>query len=121
MSFRERLNTIVEQVEGAIGALVMGYDGIPIDESIRPDALLDVQLLAAEYANLLKVIKRTVDVLKTGSMEEVSITTGVLRVLIRAINDEFFMVLLIEKEGNSGRGRYLLMLNAPIFNRMLKD
>lgn len=121
MSFRERLNKIIGQVDGAIGALIMGYDGIPIDESIRPDLSLDVQLLAVEYATLLKDIKRTVDVLKTGAMEEVSITTGELRVVIRAINEEFFMVLLIEKEGNFGLGRYQLMLNAPIFNAMLRD
>jgi predicted regulator of Ras-like GTPase activity (Roadblock/LC7/MglB family) len=121
MSFRERLKKIVEQVDGAIGALIMGYDGIPIDESIRPDASLDVQLLAVEYATLLKEIKRTVDVLKTGGMEEVSITSGELRVVIRALNEEFFMVLLLEKEGNFGLGRYLLRLNAQAFRDMLQD
>jgi predicted regulator of Ras-like GTPase activity (Roadblock/LC7/MglB family) len=121
MSFRERLTKIVGQVDGAIGALIMGYDGIPIDESIRPDVSLDVQLLAVEYATLLKEIKRTVDVLKTGGMEEVSISTGELRVLIRAISDEFFMVLLIEKEGNFGLGRYLLKLNASAFSEMLQN
>lgn len=121
MSFRERLNSIAAQVDGAIGALIMGYDGIPIDESIRPGASLDVQLLAVEYATLLKEIKRTVDVLKTGSMEEVSITTEELRVIIRAISDEFFIVLLMENEGNFGMGRYLLKLNAPVFSEMLRS
>lgn len=121
MSFRERLSRITCQVDGAIGALIMGYDGIPIDESIRPDSSLDVQLLAVEYATLLKEIKRAVDVLKTGDLEEVSITTGELRVIIRAISDEFFIVLLNKNEGNFGMGRYLLKINAPAFCEMLRS
>lgn len=121
MSFRERLKRIVDQVDGSIAALIMGYDGIPIDESIKPQVSLDVQLLAVEYATLLKEIKKTVDVLKTGSMEEVMITTGELRILIRTINDEFFMVLLLGKEANFGLGRYLLSLNAPHFSEMLQQ
>jgi len=119
MSFRDRLTTIVGEVDGAIGALIMGYDGIPIDESIRPDASVDVQLLAVEYATLLKEIKRTVDVLKTGDMEEVCISTGDLNIVIRAISEEFFMVLLLERNGNYGKGRYLLKLQAPRMREML--
>lgn len=115
MSFRESLKLIVEQVDGAVGAVIMGYDGIAIDEWIRPEESLDVQLLAVEYATLLKEIKRTVDVLKTGAMEEVTISSGQLRIVIRAISEEFFSVLLLESEGNFGKGRYLLRLYAPRF------
>lgn len=121
MSFRERLKKIVDRVDGAIGILIMGYDGIPIDECIREHGTLDVQLLAVEYATLLKEIKQTVDVLKTGDMEEVTITTGEMRILIRTINDEFFMVLLLSKEGNFGLGRYQLRLDAPLFSEMLQQ
>ncbi len=119
MSFRNTLTNIVGEVDGAIGALIMGYDGIPIDENIRTDVSLDVQLLAVEYATLLKEIKRTVDVLKTGEMEEVCISTGDLNIVIRAISEEFFMVLLLERDGNYGKGRYLLKLQAPRMREML--
>jgi len=114
MSFRESLESIVAQIDGAIGAVIMGYDGIAIDEYIRVDEELDVQLLAVEYATLLKEIKRTVDVLQTGAMEEVSISTGEVRIAIRAISEEFFIVLLLQADGNFGKGRYLLRLHAPL-------
>jgi predicted regulator of Ras-like GTPase activity (Roadblock/LC7/MglB family) len=113
MSFREILKNLVEQVDGGQGAVIMGYDGIPIDEYIKEDVPLDVQLLSVEYATLLKEIKRTIDVLKTGDMEEISITTGLSRVLVRAVNQEFFIVLVLDKEGNFGKGRYLLKRDAP--------
>jgi len=32
MSIKTVLQEIVENVDGALGAIVMGYDGIPLDE-----------------------------------------------------------------------------------------
>jgi predicted regulator of Ras-like GTPase activity (Roadblock/LC7/MglB family) len=35
MPFKGILKSLVEQVEGGQGAVIMGYDGIPIDEYIN--------------------------------------------------------------------------------------
>lgn len=113
MQFRDILRSLVETVEGGQGAVIMGYDGIPIDEYIKEEVALDVQLLSVEYATLLKEIKRTVEVLKTGEMDEISITTGLSRVIVRPINAEFFIVFILTKDGNFGKGRYLLKRDAP--------
>ena len=113
MSFRETLKGLVENVAGGQGAVMMGYDGIPIDEFIKDDLSLDVQLLSVEYATLLKEIKRTIDVLKTGDMEEISITTGLARVIVRPVSQEFFVVLVLDREGNFGKGRFLLKRDVP--------
>jgi predicted regulator of Ras-like GTPase activity (Roadblock/LC7/MglB family) len=113
MMFKETLRGIVRNVEGGIGAVIMGYDGIPIDEFVRDDAPFDLQLLAVEYATVLKEVKRTIDVLKTGEMEEMSITTQRTRVLVRALCDDFFAFLVLDRQGNYGKGRYLLKRNAP--------
>ena len=113
MSFKECLREIVENVSGGVGAVIMGYDGIAIDEYLPETGPFDLQLMAVEYANLLKEIKRTVDVLKTGDMEEVSVTTASARVLFRVINDEFFLALVITADGNYGKGRFLLRREAP--------
>jgi predicted regulator of Ras-like GTPase activity (Roadblock/LC7/MglB family) len=112
---------MVERVDGAMAAVVMGYDGIAIDEVVRDGVPLDVQLLAVEYATLLKEIKRTVDVLRTGVMEEVTIATGEVRIVIRVLNDEFFVVLIMQGDGNFGLGRYLLRLNAPHLRDILQQ
>jgi predicted regulator of Ras-like GTPase activity (Roadblock/LC7/MglB family) len=113
MPFKGILKSLVEQVEGGQGAVIMGYDGIPIDEYINENVALDVQLLSVEYATLLKEIRRTVEVLRTGEMDEVSITTGLSRVIVRPVNDEFFVVFVLDRDGNFGKGRYLLKRDAP--------
>lgn len=112
MSYKESLKIITESVGGGLAAIIMGYDGIPIDEYLVDSTQFDLQLLTVEYANLLRDIRRTVDLLGNGVMEEVSIATDRLRVLVRVINDQFFLVLVITADGNYGKGRYLLSREA---------
>jgi predicted regulator of Ras-like GTPase activity (Roadblock/LC7/MglB family) len=113
MPLREILKNIVENVPGGIGTVVMGYDGIPIDEYLRDSQDLDIPLLAVEYATVMKEIKRTVDLLKIGNMEETTINTEILRAIIRVIDEDLFIVLVVGSDGNFGKGRYLLKLKAP--------
>jgi predicted regulator of Ras-like GTPase activity (Roadblock/LC7/MglB family) len=112
MDLKNALKEIVEIVGGGVGIVIMGYDGIPIEEYIREE-VFNVQLLAVEYANVMKEVKRTIDVLKTGDLEEILITTGQTRVIIRSICDDFFIILMLDSDGNYGKGRYLLKREAP--------
>ena len=118
MSLRESLRGMVESVEGGICAIIMGYDGIAIDEYLR-ESSLDVHLLAVEYATVLKEIKRAVEVLKAGAMEEVCINTESSRVILRVINEDLFVLLVLQSNGNFGKGRYLLQRDAPKLRQLL--
>lgn len=119
MSLRETLKAIVEAVEGGLGATIMGYDGIPIDEYLASDGGLDLRLMAVEYATIMKEVRAAVDVLKTGELEELAVNTERSRVIIRAINDELFLILAMTPDGNFGKGRYLLRREAPEFGALL--
>lgn len=112
MAFREILRRIVESVDGAKGAIVIGYDGIPIDEFVAEDVTLDLHLLAVEYSSILRDIKKTLEVLGSGDMEEVSINTGTARVIMRPVSEEFFAALALDVDGNFGKGRYVLKRDA---------
>lgn len=112
MSLREALNTIVLSVDGALAAIIMAYDGIPIDEVIVEQTEFDMQLLSVEYATVLKEIKRAVEVIKMGSLEEVSITTTRTSVIVRVLNDDLFTALILKHDGNIGKGRYMLKIKS---------
>ena len=45
-------------------------------------------------------------------MEEVSIATNRIRVAFRVLNEDLFAVLIMTRDGNFGKGRYLLRLKA---------
>ncbi|GAB4298859.1 MAG: GTPase [Desulfuromonadia bacterium] len=108
MSFRTVLQQIVDSVGGGIGAVIMGYDGIAIEEYFATDVPFDLPLLSVEYANLLKDVRRTIDIMQGGAMEEVSFSTQKLLVVARPINDDFFLMLILEQGGNFGKARFLL-------------
>lgn len=112
MGLKGSLQEIVEKVGGGVGALIMGYDGIPIEEYILASDF-DVQLMAVEYVNVMKEVKRSIDVLKTGELEEIIISTEQSRIIIRSICEDYFIMLTLNSDGNYGKGRYLLKREIP--------
>lgn len=106
--FSEILQRIVEETGGGVGAVLMGYDGIAIDQFFAPDEELDLQMVVVEYSNVLKEIRKTADILSLGDMEEISIRTDRFIIVIRVLNDDYFVALVINRDGNFGKGRYLL-------------
>jgi len=119
MSFREILKKVVSDVDGAIGAVLMGYDGISIDDFIQEDLSDDIQLLAVEYTSIIKEVRRAVEVLKTGQMEELSLATDQSRIVIRIVNEDFFVLLALSADGNFGKARYLLKRSVPLLREAL--
>jgi predicted regulator of Ras-like GTPase activity (Roadblock/LC7/MglB family) len=106
--FSDILQRIVEETSGGIGAVLMGYDGIAIDQFFAPDEELDLQMVVVEYSNVLKEIRKTAEILSLGEMEEISIRTDRFIIVIRMLNEEYFVALVIDREGNFGKGRYLM-------------
>lgn len=112
MSLRESLNAILHSVDGALAAIIMAYDGISIDEVAIEQTEFDMQLLSVEYATVLKEIKRAVEVIKMGDLEEVSITTTCTCVVVRVLNNDLFAALILKRDGNIGKGRYMLKIKS---------
>ena len=110
--FGEILQGIVEGTAGAIGAVLMGYDGIAIDQHFKPHESDDLSLIAVEYANILKEIRKTAEILNVGDMEEVSIRTGRFHIVVRIITPEYFVAMTLQRDGNFGKARYLLTREA---------
>ncbi|OGW37431.1 MAG: hypothetical protein A2X58_05340 [Nitrospirae bacterium GWC2_56_14] len=117
MSFGEILKNVVDGTEGALGALVVGLDGIPVDEySVGSE--LDIQSMTVEYSSLIKEIEKGSQAVQLGSTKEVTVMAEKAMVMLRRLNDEYFIVLIIKPEGNFGKGRFLLRMSVP---KLLKE
>ncbi|HEY4744790.1 MAG TPA: roadblock/LC7 domain-containing protein [Desulfuromonadaceae bacterium] len=112
MSLKDTLAEITGGVEGALAAFIMAYDGIAIEEIIVGSAEFDLQLLAVEYASVMAAVKRAVEVIKVGELEEVTIATGQVRVCLHCLGNDLFAALIIARDGNFGKGRYRLRLKS---------
>lgn len=111
MPLRDLLTSLMRRIEGAYAVMLMGYDCIAIDEVQQDEAGFDVQVMAVEYGTLIKEIRRTIQIVGAGEMEEVTISSANAQMIIRILNDQFFAVCIMAKDGNLGKARYLLRLN----------
>jgi predicted regulator of Ras-like GTPase activity (Roadblock/LC7/MglB family) len=117
MSFSDIMKTVVNGMDGALGALVVGLDGIPVEEYFV-NSEMDLQSMTVEYSALLKEIEKGSQASQLGSTKEVTVIADKAMIMLRRLNDEYFFVLVMKPEGNFGKGRFLLRMSVP---KLLKE
>ena len=117
MPFADILKEVVNGTEGALGALVVGLDGIPVEEYALSSEM-DIQSMTVEYSSLLKEIEKGSQAAHLGSTKEVTVIAEKAMIMLRRLNEEYFFVLIIKPEGNFGKGRFLLRMSVP---KLLKE
>ena len=117
--FKQILEEVVSNTPGGVGAVLMGYDGIAIEQYVAEGDDVDLQLVAIEYSNVVKEIRNTSEILGTGELQEVTVKTGRYFVVLHAVTDDYFVALIMTRSGNFGKGRYLLMRDASMLREAL--
>jgi predicted regulator of Ras-like GTPase activity (Roadblock/LC7/MglB family) len=110
--FANRLEEAVASVQGSEAAILMGFDGIPV-ESYRTVDDLDIETVGMEFSVVLKEVKKAAGLLETGTAEEITIRTERKSTVLRVVNDEYFVAMMISAGGNLGKARYVLRMLAP--------
>lgn len=105
---KEILKSSVAAVEGGLASVVMGFDGVPVEQFVSEGAPVDIETLGVEYSNALTEVRRTADALASGSVQEVAVVTDAALVLLRPVNPEYFVALVLTANGNIGKGRFVL-------------
>ena len=105
--FGEVLESILNKVEGTLAAVVMGMDGIPV-ENRAVSSSDNIESLAAEYSSLLKGTAFTNQEVGLGAIEEMVVSSETRIIVIRMITAEYFVMVLLGKNGNIGRTRFEL-------------
>ena len=110
--FRENLTKIVDSVEGGVASLLMGFDGIAVD-SYHKAGSLDIQTVGMEFSFILSQVRKAAEILEVGKVQEIVIKTETVTILIRVLNQDYFLALALDPKGNFGKGRYVLRVVAP--------
>lgn len=113
MIFDEVVQKAVEETNGGIAAVIMASDGISITQYVKPEKNIDLETLGIEYANLLAEIAKHTEAMEAGSVKEVCLKTDNFLSVIRVLTSEYFIALILQKDGNLGKGRFILRVNAP--------
>ncbi len=104
MDFKAILNGIISNVEGAIGAGLLGTDGIVIDQ-VSLKGTFDISDVGAEYATIIKNAKKASESFGLGKTGEIMITTEKATMIMMTIGNDFFVAIALNLDGNLGRGR----------------
>ena len=116
--FADKLKNAVHSVKGGEAAIVMGFDGIPVD-SFEDKEGFDIETIGMEFSVVLKEVRKAADLLETGPAEELMIRTDKIATVLRIVNDDYFVALALAPDGNMGKARYLLRLLVPEFRKEL--
>ena len=109
MSFSDTLGGLAKRIEGAVAAIILGIDGIPIERyttTLEPG--LDIEMIATELTTLLRRGMHTATDTALGDLREMVIVTERLTILLRPITQDYFLMLAVLPGGNVGRARYEL-------------
>ena len=117
MSFRETLEQICAQVDGAVAASIMGYDGIAVETHETEgsaDGVEGVSVSSAmvEYSNIFGQIRTAAAQLEAGEASEFAIRAEKLVAVGRSVTPEYFLVVALTPDGNQGKARYALRVGA---------
>ncbi|MDD9938930.1 MAG: hypothetical protein OXT09_35400 [Myxococcales bacterium] len=111
--FGEILREVVEQTDGGLASVLMGFDGIPIETYNTDGVALNVETVGAEYSAVLGQVRQAAEMLELGNAREVAVQAENMTTVIRLLNDEYFVAMAVAPNGNFGKARYQLRLHAP--------
>jgi len=112
MSFLEVLKDIVDKVDGAVSSMIICRDGMSVQEYAL-EKLVDLTGLSAEASAMIKDISLAADNLGLGEAREFSIISDRCGIIMRKINTDYYLALVIKPEGNYGKGRFILKTAIP--------
>jgi predicted regulator of Ras-like GTPase activity (Roadblock/LC7/MglB family) len=114
MAFKEHLKRAVTETPGALMCTLMGNDGIAVDTfETERSVEEDIATSTIELTSLLGQVRASTGGLKSGSLKELVVGGQQLMAIVRPLTDDYFLALLMDAQGNTGKARYLLRVISP--------
>jgi predicted regulator of Ras-like GTPase activity (Roadblock/LC7/MglB family) len=112
MSFATILRTLVSEAGGTIAALLIGRDGVPIEqvEAARLPAEESERIASAgaELGRIFEEIRKAADSFGGGQPHETVVRLDRFWLLLRPVDEDTHLLLVVAPEGNVGKARFLM-------------
>lgn len=105
--FLDKLSRVSNRIPGARALSLVDADGIAVD-SVASDPDVDLDLLAAELVARVRAISEDRAGMAVGDVEQLSVVTDRMTVVVSSIGAGYYLVLVLGPEGGYGRARYEL-------------
>src|SRR5215471_3392244 len=105
--FQDTLRRIAERVEGTRAVSLVGMDGIPIDSYGSTEGR-SIESFAAELGAFVKSAQGPRTSLNSAAIQQLALVTDTSIAILSRVTEEYYLLLLLGREGNFGRGRFEL-------------
>ena len=105
--FTERLQEVADRIDGSLALSLIAKDGIPVETFTREESL-DLELLAAELMSQVRAVTQNHQELSVGRVQQFSVTTDRYVLMIGALTEEYYLLLVLAAGASSGRARFEL-------------
>jgi predicted regulator of Ras-like GTPase activity (Roadblock/LC7/MglB family) len=116
--FQDTLRRIAERVEGTRAVSLVGVDGIAIDSFVSSEGL-PMESLAAETGALVKAARAALALTDHGPIQQLSVASDRAATILCRVTEEYYLLLLLARDGNFGRGRFELRKAAVALEKEL--
>ncbi|MEM7828749.1 MAG: hypothetical protein QW561_05345 [Candidatus Aenigmatarchaeota archaeon] len=106
--FKEELSKIVNRIDGCIAAIIIGCDGLIVSQYVKEQGSVDVSEINVELVNIIRRINQIMEDMRLGSFVEFSLAYEKAHILMRAINKDYFLSIIMHPGSNTARGRFII-------------
>jgi len=119
LNFKKELDNIVSKSDGALAAVLMGFDGIVVAEARGKGVSESLNEISIEYSRIIKEAIKVSQGNDLGELNELVVNTSHHRFVFRVVNADYFVGLLLKSGAITGRGRFQLRKAASVIHRGL--
>jgi predicted regulator of Ras-like GTPase activity (Roadblock/LC7/MglB family) len=123
MTFAAILRTLVSEAGGAIAALLLGRDGVPIEQvevaRLPADESERIASAGAELGRIFEEIRKAADSFGGGQPQETLVRLDRFWLLLRPVDEETHLLLVVAPDGNVGKARFLMRRHLPALRAQL--
>ncbi|OFV68176.1 MAG: hypothetical protein SCAL_000816 [Candidatus Syntrophoarchaeum caldarius] len=113
------LNDILKNVDGSIAVAIAGYDGMPV-ASAQTDPNFSIEDAVASAAMGLTYSKKMMEDASAGKVKESMTTTDAAIFFLRPIDEEYWIGMALEANGNLGKARLEMKKAIPLVQKQLQ-
>ncbi len=123
MSFAAILRMLVEEAGGAVAAVLLGRDGIPIEQAqvvgLAGEETERIASAGAELGRIFEEIRKASDSFGGGQAVETLVRLDRWWLLLRPVDADTYLLLVLTPEGNMGKARFLMRRHLPALHEQL--
>lgn len=105
MPFKSLLSRLLEDIPGALGAIIIDWEGESVDQVARMDEY-EIKVFGAHKGVVLSLLRDALARVDSGELEEVLIRTGNNKTLIAPLTVDYFLILTLGPESIAARAAF---------------